>query len=81
MLKGSNVMGNEFVVDEIFEMFMFFSVVLLLSILEVYRERLCGGLDVMDLDVEFVLLSVLIVVGLYMVDDNFDYEFLYVLCS
>ncbi|KAI0129370.1 DNA polymerase alpha, subunit B [Hypoxylon sp. NC0597] len=79
--RGINSSGNEFVVKEALEMPLLPNAASTPTAIEAHRERLRGGPDAMESDVEPAPLNVIIGSGPYSADDNLDFEPLHALCS
>ena len=80
-VRGINVMGEEFTVNEILEAPLLPVAASPPSGLEAHAQRLRGGPDAMDSDSPPPPLNILIGAGPYTADDNLDFEPLHALCS
>ncbi|KAJ1329445.1 DNA polymerase alpha subunit B [Microdochium nivale] len=79
--KGTNAKGDEFMVNEVLEMPPLPSAGSTPAALEAHKDRLRGGPDAMDADVEPAPLNVIFASGPYSADDNLDFEPLHALCE
>jgi DNA polymerase alpha subunit B len=80
-LRGINVSGEEFTVNEILDAPLLPVAASTPAGLEAHVQRLRGGPDAMDSDSPPPPLNVLLGVGPYTADDNLDFEPLHALCS
>jgi len=80
-LKGINSTGDEFTVSEILEVPLLKNAASPFAALEAHIQRLKGGPDAMDSDIDPAPLSVILGAGPYTADDNLDYEPLHAICS
>ncbi|KAI1007981.1 hypothetical protein K3495_g263 [Podosphaera aphanis] len=80
-LKGINVSGESFTVNEILEPPLLPSAASTHATLKSHIQRLKGGPDVMDMDSDPAPLNILVAAGPYTADDNLHFEPLHALCN
>lgn len=81
VLRGSNVSGSAFKVDEVLEIPLLPNAASTPAALEGHREKFRGEPDAMDTDTEPPPLNIMFAAGPYTADDNLDFEPLHALCS
>jgi DNA polymerase alpha subunit B len=80
-LRGRNVSGREFTVDEALGLPLLPSAASTPAALEAYREKVQGGPDAADSDSDPAPLHIIFASGPYTADDNLDFEPLHAVCS